>query len=92
MREGLRAAYPNPFNPHCTVRYALVSPGWVRLSVHDIRGRRVCDLVDGHREAGLSEAVWKGRDDRGRRVASGIYILRFESGECSQSEKLVLLR
>jgi hypothetical protein len=89
---GLRAAWPNPFNPHCTVRFVLDQPGEASLRVHDIRGRLLKTLADGRLEAGVHERVWQGRDERGRRVASGLYLLEFRSGSTRESRKIMLLR
>ncbi len=64
---------PNPFNPRATIHFSMPAPGRVRLIVHDLRGRRVETLIDGHRGAGPHTARWDGRDTRGRALASGIY-------------------
>jgi flagellar hook assembly protein FlgD len=62
------------------------------LQVYDVAGRLVRTLVDGPVGQGIREAVWNGRDERGREVASGAYICRMESNISSHSTKMVLLR
>jgi flagellar hook assembly protein FlgD len=52
----------------------------VRLSFFDVAGRQVATLVDEHQSAGDHQAVWDGRDARGRRVASGVNVYRLQSG------------
>ena len=48
----------------------------VKLSLYDLRGRRVAHLVDGvSYPRGTHEVAWDARDDRGSRVGSGIYLL-----------------
>ena len=62
------------------------SPGGeITLEVLDLRGRRVRTLLRGPVEAGVHELVFDGRDDRGRELASGTYLLRVvgERGEDS---------
>ncbi|HYW69303.1 MAG TPA: FlgD immunoglobulin-like domain containing protein, partial [bacterium] len=88
----LRGIAPNPFNPVTSVSYGLPSRGRVAIRVHDVSGRLVRTLVDGERDAGYSEAVWDGRDDRGLEVASGVYFCRMEAGAFSSTAKMVLLK
>ena len=67
-------------------------PGAVTLTVFDMLGRRVAVLFDGAATAGTFEAVWDGRDAAGRQVASGLYLVRIESGNFIQQRKMLLLR
>ncbi len=72
----LLAARPNPFNPSTSIAYELARAGAVRLEVFSVDGRRVAVLVDGMQAAGPHQAVWTGRDDAGRAMASGTYMYR----------------
>ncbi|MCF7912936.1 MAG: T9SS type A sorting domain-containing protein [Candidatus Cloacimonetes bacterium] len=67
--------YPNPFNPETTIEYSLMQAGQVDLKIYNIRGQRVKTLFGGNREAGNYHQVWKGDNDRGEAVSSGIYFL-----------------
>lgn len=80
-------AWPNPFNPAVTLRFALPVAGHVRLSVHDAAGREVARLIDGERPAGEQSLLW-----RAEGLASGVYLARLESAAGLSCEKLVLLR
>jgi hypothetical protein len=88
--------YPNPFNPRTTISFEV--PGGAgrrqaRLTVYDIRGRRVKTLVDSPRlEAGTHRIVWDGRSSSGEPVSSGVYLYILKCGETSFTRKLVLLR
>ncbi len=88
----LSEVFPNPFNPRCIIRFSLAQSEKVILSIHDLRGRRVASLVDGHLSAGDFEEIWDGRDHQGQDSASGIYFLRLQVGESLLSKKLILLR
>ena len=92
MRTALHPNTPNPFNPTTTIAFDLASRTRVTLRVYDVAGRVVRTLVDGVRDAGAHRAVWDGRDDRGARVASGIYLLRLQAGAVSQTRKMVLMK
>ncbi len=89
---ALLPAYPNPSNPSTRVTFALPRATAVRLSVYDLAGRRVRTLLDDVRAPGRHAIEWDGADDTGRGLASGIYVLRLQAGELSQTRKLTLVR
>ncbi|MBU1652281.1 T9SS type A sorting domain-containing protein, partial [bacterium] len=73
----LLPAYPNPFNPSTTIRFGLPTASEVSLSIYNIRGEKVADLVNGYRLAGYHDITWEARG-----LASGMYLCRFKaSGE-----------
>ena len=84
--------HPNPFNAETLLRYAVPEAQRVRLAIYDILGRPVRILVDEVRPMGVHEIVWDGRDSRGRSVASGVYLYRFQTPDFSQTRKMILLR
>ncbi len=83
---------PNPFNPVTRIRYWVARDGRVRITIYDLRGRRVRDLVNEVRPAGRYVAVWDGRDDGGRGVASGVYLYRLSTGGFGAVRKMLLLK
>jgi len=89
---GFLSSYPNPFNPRVTIRFALVEPQPVRLSIFTVDGRMVMDLLNEVRPAGLNEVVWDGRDRIGRPVASGAYFYRLIAGKRIETKRMVLVR
>ena len=92
LKLALHQNVPNPFNPLTTIRYDLPANARVRLSIIDVAGRRVRTLVDEQQTAGSRSAIWNGRDDAGRAVASGVYFYVLEAGKERRSRKLVLLK
>ncbi|MSS73373.1 MAG: T9SS type A sorting domain-containing protein [Candidatus Latescibacteria bacterium] len=92
LTSSLSAAYPNPFNPSTTVRYALAQDGETRLTVYNLSGQVVRRLVSGRQQIGRYAVVWDGRDEAGRGVASGIYIARLDAGAVRQAQKMLLLK
>jgi len=85
-------AWPNPFNPSTSVSFSLSQPGRAQLAVYNVRGQRVRTLVDDPLPAGEHTAVWNGRDDAGRPCASGVYLLRLQTGAPVQTSKALLLK
>lgn len=88
----LKAAWPNPFAKQVALQYGLPAATRVRLSIHDLQGRRVATVIDGVQPAGWSSAVWDGHDAGGRPVASGMYFARLEAGRAVQMRKIIVAR
>lgn len=85
--------HPNPFNPSTKIRFTLNSDGPARLSIFDLEGRRVRDLLQtGNLHAGEHEAFWDGRDHGGKTVSSGIYFYTLEADGRRESRPMVLLK
>lgn len=89
---GELKAWPNPAPAAIGISFALASETDARLEVYDLAGRFVRSLVAGRQPAGERTLRWDGRDARGRRVASGIYLLRLSTAGEERSARLVLLR
>lgn len=86
-------AAPNPFNPKTEIRFNLDQNSSVNLYVFDLGGRRVRTLHTGIvLDAGEHLIEWKGQNDRGETVASGVYFLSLSTANQSLSRKLVLLK
>lgn len=87
------SAVPNPFNPSTRIHFELPDPAAVTLVVHDARGRQVRRLLQGSdHQAGRHALAFDGRDDQGRALASGVYLVRLQAGARSSSAKLTLTR
>jgi hypothetical protein len=91
-RVTLLAPYPNPFNPQVRIPIEVSYPTSIRLSIYDVMGREIACLANAHLPAGRREVVWDGLDARGRRVASGSYLVRLESSGRVESLKLLLVK
>ncbi|NOX90762.1 MAG: T9SS type A sorting domain-containing protein [Calditrichaeota bacterium] len=79
--------YPNPFNPLTTIRYELPKTGMVELSLFNILGQKVKELVKGTQTAGLHEIKLNAGN-----LASGIYLYRLKMDDRIQIRKLVVLK
>ncbi len=89
---ALSQNYPNPFNPVTRLTYALPQAGPVRIEIFNIAGQKVRTLVDGVESAGQHTLTWRGLDDHGLEVSSGIYFCRFQAGDLKTVRKMVLLK
>jgi hypothetical protein len=84
-------ALPNPARGSPRIRFASRTPGPARLSIHDVRGALVEELVAGEISAGLHELTWHGPDAAGT-LSPGIYFFRWETADGVITRKLTLLR
>lgn len=73
-------AYPNPFAAGTSIPYGVRSAASITLSVFDVSGRLVRTLLSGEPTVGARLAQWDGRDDQGRLVGSGLYLIRMSAG------------
>ena len=84
LAQNVPNPFGNPGNSRTFIRYTLKDDGYTTLKVYDIQGHLVTTLVEGPRTTGTYTALWDGRNDGGRLVASGVYIYRLESGSRSR--------
>jgi hypothetical protein len=84
--------FPNPFNPTTTIKFDIRSKGHVRLRIYSVAGMLVKTLVDEVMEAGSYSKEWKGSNNAGAEVASGVYFYRLEAADYENVKKMVLLR
>jgi hypothetical protein len=84
--------YPNPFATSLAVSYRLDAAGPVRITVHDVQGRRVAELFAGERPAGEHQARWDGRSESGSAAGAGVYYLRLEAAGRVGLRRIVLAR
>jgi hypothetical protein len=89
---AIRGCYPNPTNGSTKISYGLPRSGHVRLTVHDVQGRQVASVFEGTAQAGERSVTWNGRGADGRRLATGIYLIRVESADGVRTGKLVLVK
>jgi hypothetical protein len=92
VETAMEKAYPNPFNPATYIAYRLAEDGDVRITVVDMMGRAVCTLHEGRQAAGSYHAYWNGTDDGGRRVSSGMYLIRMRACGVLKTQKVMLAR
>ncbi|NKB71214.1 MAG: T9SS type A sorting domain-containing protein [Candidatus Latescibacteria bacterium] len=89
---ALGPSYPNPFNAETLIRFRLPVAATARLSVYNLAGQRVADLLAGHLAAGAHQMHWDGRGAAGVDLATGVYFVRLAAGLRIATEKMLLLR
>jgi len=84
--------YPNPFNPSTTIQYEIPKTARVVLIIYDMLGREVKTLVNRVQSPGQKSVIWDGTDQSGNLVSSGIYLYQLQSGEFTESKKMILMK
>ena len=79
--------YPNPFNPTTTIKFKLKDSKYTTLIIYDLLGREIATLIKENLKAGEYET-----DFDGTFLSSGIYFYRFNSGDFSETKKMVLIK
>ncbi len=79
--------YPNPFNPTTVISYSVPTSCQVRLTVLDILGREIVELVNEQKFAGTYEVKFTASN-----LPSGIYFYRLTAGSFSETKKMILIK
>ncbi|GEM_PF-1611419 len=89
---ALLGNFPNPFSKITTIKFAIPHETEARLSIYDISGRKVRTLLNGKLRRGFYTVEWNGRDDRGRKVKSGVYFYVLNAGKFRKSRKMIMVK
>ena len=83
---------PNPFNPSTLIGYRLGEPSSVHLSIYDVNGRLIRELVNGFVPVGTHSVWWDATDRKGREVSSGVYFYRLVVNGVAHTRKMVVAK
>lgn len=81
----LKQNYPNPFNSLTTIKYSLARPDFVTIKIYSLSGQEIQTLMKGHQAAGEYQISWAAEG-----YPSGVYFYRLQTGEFSETKKLIL--
>ncbi|HEY5124096.1 MAG TPA: T9SS type A sorting domain-containing protein, partial [Ignavibacteria bacterium] len=89
---SLSQNYPNPFNPVTKIKFDVKKEfrsqkSEVKLSIYDILGRKIEDLVNEKLNPGSYEVIFDGSN-----LPSGVYFYQLRAGEYIETRKMVLLK
>ncbi|HWA05152.1 MAG TPA: FG-GAP-like repeat-containing protein [Ignavibacteria bacterium] len=79
--------YPNPFNPVTKIRFSIPKFSGVNLSVYDVTGRLVSELVNSELNAGEYET-----DFNAHNITSGVYFYTLRAGSFNDTKKLIVIK
>ncbi len=86
----------NVFNPtrseQITIPYTVNQNTHIKFSIHDRHGREVITLLDDELAPTTDTVEWKGQNESGAIVASGVYVLKIKAGNVTQTKKVVVMK
>ncbi|MCK4957598.1 MAG: T9SS type A sorting domain-containing protein [Candidatus Cloacimonetes bacterium] len=83
--------YPNPFNPETTILFSIPNDSKVDISIYNVKGQKVKTLTNSNYNTGEHSIIWKGDDDSGNNVSSGLYLYKFMVNDKTEAVKKCLL-
>jgi len=84
---SLSQNYPNPFNPSTSISYSISKEGFVRISLYNILGKEILNMVNEQKQAGTYEYVLNSMN-----LNTGVYYYKMEINGFSSTRKLLLLK
>ena len=82
--------YPNPFNPSTLIKFSIPEEQNVRLTIYNMLGEKIKELVNGRMETGQYSYYWNGDNEQGNKVISGVYLSVLETREKRLVQKMIL--
>ncbi len=84
--------YPNPFNPETTIDFYIRKTADVRLSIYSISGQLIKTLVSEKLPSGYHSYKWRGLNESGKKVSTGIYIYRLNTSDQISTKKMLMIK
>jgi hypothetical protein len=91
-RITLHRSIPNPFTDATTIVYEIPFQAHVTVTIYDVLGREVKQLLAAEQPAGRYSLTWNGINESGSSVSSGAYFLRLSAKDHTVTRKLMVLR
>ena len=88
----IHQSYPNPFNPVATLRYDLPEGTFVSITVYDMLGNVVNNLVNDYQTVGYKSVQWDATNNEGQPVSAGVYLYSIEAGDFRNTKKMIFLK
>lgn len=79
--------YPNPLNPSTTISYQLPKKSFVNLSIYNLLGQKITELVNKEVQSGHYSVIWDASN-----LSSGIYVYKLTAGGFTAIKKCILLK
>ncbi len=84
--------FPNPFNSSTEISFSVQNKSFIHLSVYDITGNKIIDLVQKNYQPGQHKVRWNGLNQNGNEVSSGMYIYTMISNQNKSSLPMILIK
>lgn len=85
--------YPNPFNPQTTISFSNNESQQAKIIIYNLKGKKIKTFkLNNLKRNGNHNVIWKGIDDNGNEVTSGIYLYKLITDKVTQIRKMILLK
>ncbi len=84
--------YPNPFNPETKLSFSLPYSALVNLTVYNLSGHPVRELINEVLPEGEHQMIWDGKDQTGSSVGSGFYFVRLKTADQVRTIRMLLVK
>lgn len=88
---SLSQNYPNPFNSATKIRYSLSKTDFVNISVYDVLGKKVIELLNAEQEQGNHEILFAA-ESSSISIVTGVYLLKLSAGLNTKTIKMIYLK
>ena len=92
LQFGLRVEQLTPLSRVAFINYSVPYATHVKIAAYDVVGRLIKCIVDEEVKAGRYSEEWKGKDEAGRKLASGIYFVKMTTDDYKKTVKVVILK
>ncbi|HPS60463.1 MAG TPA: FlgD immunoglobulin-like domain containing protein [Candidatus Cloacimonas sp.] len=89
---ALQKPFPNPFNPDVTIPFDLAVEGKVTITIYNLKGQLIRDLLNENYKAASHRIVWNGKDNEGHYVSTGTYVIQMNAPGYNLARKISLLK
>jgi len=89
---ALKQNFPNPFNPETLIRYQLAKPSNVKITIYNLQGQLIYNLVEKMQPAGYYKTRWLAIDNSGNKVPSGVYLYQLKTEHYFDVKKMILMK
>ena len=89
---ALHQNYPNPFNPVTNISYDLLEESFVNITIYDMLGNVVNNLVNTNQSSGFKSVQWNATNNQGQPVSAGVYVYSIEAGDFIKTKNMILLK
>ncbi len=86
--------YPNPFNPSTTISFNSEKRiKNTQIAIYNLKGQKIRNISVENCKAGTNKVVWDGKDNTGKKVASGVYLYSLkQNGKTIATKKMIMLK
>lgn len=88
----LNQNYPNPFNPNTNITFKIEKAGFVNLTIYDILGNKIEELVNDYIPGGFYCISWSANKSDNLVLSSGIYFAKLSYNYKTKTIKMILAK